>query len=60
MLTTKKPIFLFPLLRTKENKNNQIFKIILFDNNRLAKVRLFSEPTKILDIFFFSLNPQRF
>ena len=53
MLTTKKPIFLFPLLRTKENKNNQIFKIILFDNNRLAKVRLFSEPTKILDIFFF-------
>ena len=55
MLTTKKQFPFAHSSRTKIYKAFRIKLLSLFDNNRLAKVRLLSELTKVLSFFFYCM-----
>ena len=54
MLTTKKRFLGLYSSRTKKIKAFRIKLLSLFDNNRLAKLLLLSELTKILSFFFYT------
>ena len=51
MLTTKKHILPPYFSRTKSRKTFRITNLLLFDNNRLAKVLLFLKLTKFFHFF---------